>query len=93
MAFYKPSPAILLASTSPRRRELLARLKIPFESCAPSGVEELPYSEEEPSRYADRMSTLKALSTATAVGNNRLVIGSDTVVTVSYTHLTLPTKA
>ena len=92
MAFYKPSPAILLASTSPRRRELLARLKIPFESCAPSGVEELPYSEEEPSRYADRMSTLKALSTATAVGNNRLVIGSDTVA-VSYTHLTLPTKA
>ncbi len=82
MAFYRPPPAILLASTSPRRRELVARLKIPFESCAPSGVEELPYSEEDPSRYADRMSRLKALSTATAVGNDRLVIGSDTVVTL-----------
>ena len=82
MAFCRPLPTILLASTSPRRRELVARLKIPFESCAPSGLEELPYFEEDPSHYADRMSRLKALSTATAVGNNRLVIGSDTVVTM-----------
>ena len=82
MAFYRPPPAILLASTSPRRRELVARLRIPFESCTPSGVEELPYSNEDPAGYVDRMSTLKALSTAKSVGNNRLVIGSDTAVTI-----------
>ena len=82
MAFHRPPSTILLASTSPRRWELVARLRIPFESCTPSGVEELPYSNEDPARYVDRMSRLKAISTATAVGNNRLVIGSDTAVTM-----------
>ncbi|HAE33534.1 MAG TPA: hypothetical protein DCF86_06790, partial [Dehalococcoidia bacterium] len=42
----------------------------------------MPYSNEDPARYVDRMSRLKAVSTATAVGNNRLVIGSDTAVTM-----------
>ncbi|SVD84855.1 uncharacterized protein METZ01_LOCUS437709 [marine metagenome] len=82
MAYHKPPTNILLASTSPRRRELIARLRIPFESCSPIGVEELPYSNEDPVRYVERMSRLKALSTATAVGKYRLVIGSDTAVTI-----------
>ncbi|MBN1441351.1 MAG: Maf family protein, partial [Planctomycetes bacterium] len=34
------SPRLVLASASPRRRELVARLGIPFETLVPAGVDE-----------------------------------------------------
>lgn len=70
-------PQLLLASTSPYRRELLARLRLPFEVQA-SGVAEEHRSGESPADRALRLATAKAR----AVGERHpgaLVIGSDQV--------------
>ncbi|WP_036138381.1 Maf family protein, partial [Novilysobacter defluvii] len=47
-------PRLILASTSPYRRELLARLGLPFEAVAP-GVEEAAAPDEPPARLAARL--------------------------------------
>src|SRR5665213_460035 len=51
--------SIVLASSSPYRRELLGRLGIPFESWAPE-VDERPLSAETPVRTAQRLARAKA---------------------------------
>jgi septum formation protein len=53
-----PGP-LLLASTSPYRRELLARLRLPFE-CLPPVVDESPRPGEAPAALALRLATEKA---------------------------------
>jgi len=68
---------LLLASTSPYRRELLARLGLPFEAAAP------PFEESAPPGLAPRDVALhnavgKVRATA-ALHPDRLVIGSDQV--------------
>lgn len=71
------SPRIVLASTSPYRRELLARLRVPFEITAP-GVDEVALSGEAPRDTAVRLSEWKAKA-AVASCEGALVIGSDQV--------------
>ena len=46
-----PAPALILASTSPYRRELLARLGLPFETQTPA-VDETPLPGEAPRELA-----------------------------------------
>ena len=72
------SPALVLASTSPYRRELLQRLEIPFTTAAPD-VDESPLPGETPAELVRRLSESKAR----AVGRTRagLIIGSDQVAT------------
>lgn len=53
-----PGP-LLLASTSPYRRELLARLRLPFE-CLPPAVDESPLPGEAPAALALRLAEEKA---------------------------------
>jgi septum formation protein len=65
---------LILASGSPRRRELLAMLGIPFE-VRPSHVPEAPLPGELPVPYAERLAREKALSVSGA-----LVLGADTTV-------------
>ena len=68
---------LVLASTSQYRRELLARLKIPF-SVADPGVDERARSSEDPPQMAARLAQAKAR----AVGLRRpgaIVIGCDQV--------------
>ena len=48
---------LILASTSIFRRELLARLQIPFETAAPE-VDETPLSGESPADCAERLAEL-----------------------------------
>jgi septum formation protein len=70
-------PPLILASTSPYRRELLERLRLPFE-CAAPGVDETALPAES---HLDRAVRL-ALAKATAVAARRpgsTVIGSDQV--------------
>lgn len=50
---------LILASTSPYRRELLARLRLPFEVLTPQ-VDETPLVNETPARSALRLSIVKA---------------------------------
>lgn len=71
------TPRLILASTSPYRRELLGRLRIPFDVVAPR-VAEIYRPGEPPALRAERL----ALEKAQAVADREpgaLVIGSDQV--------------
>ncbi|BBM14906.1 Maf family protein [Enterococcus mundtii] len=68
---------IVLASQSPRRKELLGRL-VPAFSIQPADIDETPKLKEDPVAYVQRMAAEKAA----VVQNNEetLVIASDTTV-------------
>ncbi|MCX7896583.1 MAG: Maf family nucleotide pyrophosphatase [Rhodocyclaceae bacterium] len=70
-------PPLILASSSPYRRELLARLKLPFAVVSPE-VDETPLSNEPPWATAERLSLAKALAVAKR-HPHALIIGSDQV--------------
>lgn len=70
-------PALILASTSPYRRELLARLRLPFEAVA-SQVDETALPGEAPAALAERLALAKARAVA-AQRPGAVVIGSDQV--------------
>jgi septum formation protein len=75
-------PLILLASTSPHRRALLARLGLPFECMAPAVPEdELP--GEPPAARAARLALAKARAVA-AHHPAAIVIGSDQVASLHH---------
>lgn len=69
--------ALVLASTSRYRRELLARLALPFETAAPD-VDETPRAGEAPRELALRLALEKAQAVA-ARKPQAIVIGSDQV--------------
>lgn len=68
---------IVLASTSPFRRELMERLGIPFETAEPV-FEEIVEQGEEPAELVKRLAMGKAMSLAGAYPD-ALIIGSDQV--------------
>lgn len=68
---------LILASTSIYRRELLARLHLPFEVSAPE-VDEAPLAGESPAATAARLALAKALAVAQRFPD-AIVIGSDQV--------------
>ena len=74
------TPSLILASSSPYRRELLSRLRLPFEAISPN-VDETPHDNEPPAALALRLSVDKAM----AIASQRpgcIVIGSDQVATI-----------
>lgn len=71
------TPRLILASSSPYRRELLARLQIPFEVVSPD-VDETPRPGEAPKEMVKRLAIEKARKVA-ARQRGALVIGSDMV--------------
>ncbi len=73
----EPRPPLVLASTSPYRRELLARLGLPFEVEAPE-VDERPLPGEAPEALVRRLSEAKARAVA-ARRPGAVVVGSDQV--------------
>lgn len=73
-------PRLILASTSPYRRELLTRLRLPFDTIAP-GVDEAPRPGEQPADLALRLAVAKARAVS-ATQPGAVVIGSDQVATV-----------
>ena len=70
-------PPLILASTSPYRRELLARLRLAFEALPP-GVPEERIDGESPADHALRLALAKAQAVA-ARHPGALVIGADQV--------------
>ncbi len=68
---------LVLASTSPYRRELLGRLHLPFEVCAPE-TDETPLLGEAPVATAERLAVAKAAAVIEKFPN-ALIIGSDQV--------------
>jgi len=73
------TPPLILASTSPYRRELLGRLRIAFETVAPD-VDETARANESPIDAARRLSHAKAARVA-AGRPEAIVIGSDQTAT------------
>ena len=77
---------VILASASPRRRELLSLLLEEFDCCS-ADIDETPISDELPEDYVLRM----AVEKASAVKNERgVIIGSDTAVVLSGNILQKP---
>lgn len=70
-------PDIVLASSSPYRKSLLARLELPFR-CASPDIDETPLPGETPEALAIRLATDKARALAQGCPNS-LIIGSDQV--------------
>lgn len=68
---------LILASTSPHRRELLARLRLPFETMRPE-VDETPRPGESPAALVERLAHAKAAAIA-GREPDAWVIGSDQV--------------
>ncbi len=68
---------MILASTSPYRRELLSRLRLPFDVVAPD-VDETPMPGEVPRALAERLAFEKARAVARRFPE-AIVIGSDQV--------------
>jgi septum formation protein len=71
------SPRLILASTSRYRRELLQRLRLPFDVLSPD-VDEAPLAGEAPGAVAERLAMAKAQAVAT-LHASAIVIGSDQV--------------
>ncbi|MFC3551231.1 Maf family protein [Lysobacter cavernae] len=70
-------PSLILASTSRYRHELLARLRLPFDTARPD-TDESPHPGEAPSALAQRLAFAKAAAIAPA-HPRAWVIGSDQV--------------
>jgi septum formation protein len=77
------SQKLVLASTSPFRKELLGRLNLPFDVAAPD-VDESPLSGELPAQTALRLSELKSRAVAQSFPE-ALIIGSDQVAHIGRT--------
>jgi septum formation protein len=71
------TPRLILGSTSRYRRELLQRLRLPFDIVAPA-VDETPRPGEAPAALAKRLALAKARAVA-ALHPDALVVGSDQV--------------
>lgn len=76
-----PTPGLVLASASPRRREILAAADVRFD-VHPSDVEERTRPDEAPEDLARRLAIEKALDVARRfdIDPPRPVLGADTIV-------------
>lgn len=74
-----PSPTLVLASASPRRRELIARLGIRPDRVAAADINESPRKGELPRAYAGRMAREKTAALPDPAAH---VLAGDTVVAV-----------
>jgi len=81
-------PSLILGSTSRYRRELLERLRLPFEVQAPE-VDETPRAGEAPAELALRLALAKALAVA-AMHPPAVVIGADQVADLDGTPVGKP---
>ena len=72
---------IILASKSPRRREILGNTKVRF-SVKESQIDEIIKANESPKETVMRLAYEKALDVASS-NNDSLVIGADTIVVIN----------
>ena len=85
------TPRIVLASQSPRRRELLALIGVPHE-VKPAGIDEVMLPGESPPAHAERLAREKAELVA-AGERGAVVIGADTIVVLDGEVLGKPADA
>ncbi|NHZ88920.1 septum formation protein Maf [Massilia sp. CCM 8733] len=82
------APRLILASSSAYRRELLERLRLPFDVLAPA-IDETPQDGELPEATALRLARAKAEAVA-ARAPGSVVIGSDQVATLDGAQIGKP---
>jgi septum formation protein len=75
-------PLFILASGSPRRRDLLAQIGIIPDQIAAPDIDETPGRLELPRAHALRLAREKARAVAERMAEPALVLGADTVVSV-----------
>jgi septum formation protein len=88
---------LILASASPRRRELLKQAGFTFE-VRPAQVNEDPYPDEDPIAYVVRLARHKAKSVLAEISSDApvqsaVVLGADTTVTLDGHILAKPEDA
>ncbi len=81
-------PALVLASTSPRRRELLARIGVIPARIASPDIDETPLKAELPRDYVARLAKGKALAVERAA--DEVVLAGDTTVAIGRRILEKP---
>ena len=74
-------PELILASASPRRRELLAQVGIVPDQTLPADIDETPLKSETPAQLADRLARSKAAVVAER-HPEAVVLAADTVVSL-----------
>lgn len=74
---------LILASRSPRRRQLLDLLKIPYQvqGC---DIDESPHEGEAPQDYVRRLATSKAMAVAASVPPRAVILAADTTVAAEH---------
>lgn len=87
-------PRLVLASASPRRRELLALLGVPFDVMVSAFDEEaVPTRGLTPAQWVMRLAEGKARAAARETGDPVVVIGADTTVVLDGEYLNKPRDA
>ena len=82
---------IILASSSPRRADLLKTIGVSFEA-VPSDINERPHQDEAPADYIIRLARAKVIDAARK-RDSGLVIGADTIVVLDGRILGKPRDA
>lgn len=82
---------LILASASPRRRELLQQIGIEPDEIRSPDIDETPLKGEKPRIYCRRMAESKAV--ATQLETNEIILAADTVVALGRTILGKPKDA
>lgn len=72
-------PSLFLASGSPRRRELLAQIGVPFSTLT-APIDETPQPGEQPRAYVCRLASSKAAAGQALAPEGAVVLGADTAV-------------
>jgi septum formation protein len=80
---------MVLASASPRRKELLATLGYPF-TIVPSSIDESPQPGEDPKTFVIRVAREKGMEVASRVSQS-IILSADTIVTLDNKILGKPT--
>ena len=83
---------IILASSSPRRKELLSLFGIEFE-CVDSNLDESQYGNLSYRKMVKQLSIQKAMKVAKNFTGDRVVIGSDTIVVLNKRVFGKPSSA
>ena len=88
----RETPSLVLASSSPRRKELIHMLGLPV-IIRPSGAEEWTKAEWTPEQIVEQLSLRKAQDVVLQLGNrheDEIVVGSDTIVVLDQEILGKP---
>lgn len=91
MTILPESSPIVLASASPRRQELLRSAGIAF-TVRPANIDEVPFADEMPAAFAERMAREKARAVQ-KIEPHAIVLAADTVVAIGETIFGKPQDA